>query len=50
MDAKHQTLMDELSKLKGSEFDQAYTKDMVAGHEKAIEQFELEVKNGRDPR
>ena len=40
--------MDELSKLKGAEFDQAYTKDMVAGHESAIKQFEIEIKNGRD--
>ena len=48
LDQKHQDLMDELSKLKGSEFDRAYTKDMVSGHEKAIEQFETEVKNGRD--
>ena len=49
LDQKHQELMDELSKLKGSEFDRAYTKDMVSGHEKAIEQFEIEAKNGRDP-
>ena len=49
LDQKHQELMDELSKLKGSEFDRAYTKDMVSGHEKVIEQFEIEAKNGRDP-
>ncbi len=49
LDQKHQELMDELSKLKGTEFDRAYTKDMVSGHEKAIEQFEIEAKNGRDP-
>jgi putative membrane protein len=48
LDQKHQELMDQLSKLKGSEFDRAYTKDMVPGHEKAIEQFENEAKNGRD--
>ena len=49
LDQKHQELMDELSKLKGSEFDRAYTKDMASGHEKVIEQFEIEAKNGRDP-
>ena len=32
-DPKHQELIDELSMLKGSAFDQAYTKDMVSGHE-----------------
>ena len=36
LDAKHQELLEELSKLKGAAFDQAYTKDMVAGHEAAI--------------
>ena len=48
LDPKHQELIDELSKLKGAAFDQAYTKDMVAGHEAAIKQFEFEAKNGRD--
>ena len=48
LDVKHQEMIDGLSKLKGSEFDQAYTKDMVAGHEAAIKQFELEAKNGQD--
>ncbi len=41
-------MFDELSKLKGSAFDQAYAKDMVSGHQKAIEQFEMEAKNGQD--
>ena len=48
LDPKHQELLDDLSKLKGAEFDQAYTKDMVSGHENAIKQFEIEAKNGRD--
>ena len=48
LDQKHQDLIDEVSKLKGAEFDRAYTKDMVAGHEKAIDLFENEAKNGRD--
>ena len=46
VDQKHQQLIDELSRLKGSAFDLAYTKDMVSGHEKAIEQFENEAKSG----
>ena len=48
LDAKHQELLEELSKLKGAAFDQAYTKDMVAGHEAAIKLFEFEANNGRD--
>ena len=49
LDQKHQELMDDLSTLKGAGFDRAYTKDMVAGHEKAIALFQMEAKNGRDP-
>ena len=48
LDQQHQDALDKLSKLKGSEFDRAYTKDMVSDHEKAIEQFEIEIKKGRD--
>jgi putative membrane protein len=49
LDPKHQQLLATLSKLKGAEFDRVYAKDMVSGHEKAIEQFEAEAKNGQDP-
>ena len=48
LDPKHQELLDDLTKLKEVAFDKAYTKDMVADHEKAIELFENEVKTGRD--
>ncbi len=48
LDTKHQELLDELTKLKGTDFDKAYTKDMVAGHEQAIKLFEVEAKNGAD--
>jgi putative membrane protein len=48
LDTQHHELLEELSKLKGTAFDQAYTKDMVAGHEAAIKQFEIEIKTGRD--
>jgi putative membrane protein len=49
LDQRHQALLDQLSQLKGIAFDRAYTRDMVSGHQKAIEQFEAEAKNGRDP-
>ena len=48
LDSKHQELLDDLTKLKEVAFDKAYTKDMVADHEKAIALFENEVKTGRD--
>jgi putative membrane protein len=49
LDQKHQELCDQLSKMKGADFDRAYSKDMVSGHEKAVERFEAEAKNGQDP-
>jgi len=49
LDKKHQELFDELSKLKGAEFDRAFAKDMISGHEKVIMKFEAAAKNSRDP-
>ncbi len=49
LDPAHQELLDQLSALKGAAFDQVYTKDMVAGHEKAIATFETEIKSGANP-
>jgi putative membrane protein len=49
LDQKHRELASQLSKMRGADFDQAYTKDMVSGHGKAIEKFETEAKNGQDP-
>lgn len=48
LDKMHQKLVDQLQNLKGTEFDKAFAKDMVAGHEKAIHRFESEAKNGQD--
>jgi putative membrane protein len=49
LDQKHQQLMEQLTKLRGADFDRAYTGDMVEGHQKAIDQFETEAKSGQDP-
>jgi putative membrane protein len=38
----------DLSKLSGKEFDQAYAKEMVQDHEKAVSLFQDEAKNGKD--
>lgn len=48
LDKKHKELFDQLAKLKGAEFDKLYTKDMIAGHEKAIKKFEAEMNNGQN--
>jgi len=46
---KHQELCDHLSKMKGTEFDRAFAKDMVSDHQQAISKFEAESKNGQNP-
>ena len=40
VNAKHQALIDKLSKLSGAEFDKAYANAMVSGHKGAIKEFE----------
>ncbi len=40
VNAKHQALVDKLSKLKGANFDKAYANAMVEDHRKVIKQFE----------
>jgi putative membrane protein len=47
-DAATQETVDRFMKLSGAEFDRAFSKAMVSGHEKAIEKFQAEAKTGRD--
>jgi putative membrane protein len=49
LDKKHQKMVDQMSSLRAGDFDRAYTKDMVSGHEEAIQKFEDEARNGHDP-
>ena len=49
LDKKHQKMFEHMSSLSAGEFDRAYAKDMVSGHEEAIQKFEDEAKNGQDP-
>jgi putative membrane protein len=49
LDQKHQELFDQLSKLKGEEFDRTFAKDLASGHEEAIRKFEEEANHGQDP-
>jgi putative membrane protein len=48
LDAATQERVDRLAKLNGAEFDRAFSRAMIAGHEKAIEKFEMEIKSGKD--
>jgi putative membrane protein len=49
LDAKHQTMHDKLSKLKGAAFDKAYMDGQVQAHQQAVTLFQREAKAGKDP-
>jgi len=49
LDAKHQDMIAQLATFKGTAFDQAYSRDMVSGHEKAIQMFEAQITAGKNP-
>ena len=40
---------DKLAKLNGTDFDRAYIKHMVKDHEKDIQEFKDEARDGKDP-
>jgi putative membrane protein len=46
---KHQDHLEDLSKKNGAEFDKAYMKMMVNGHEDVVKEFEKCSQNGTDP-
>lgn len=46
MSEKDQATCDQLSQLKGDQFDQAYTKAMLKDHEKDVSDFEQEASSG----
>jgi len=49
LDEKHRRALDKLSKMRGSEFDRAYMRDMVQDHEKDVKQFRQESQKASDP-
>src|SRR3954447_5493984 len=49
LDEKHRRTLDKLSKMRGSEFDRAYMRDMVQDHEKDVKQFRQESQKASDP-
>jgi putative membrane protein len=48
VDAKHKAAHDRLSKLSGAAFDRAYMREMVAGHQVAVNAFRTESRIGKD--
>jgi putative membrane protein len=48
LDADGRAAMDQLSSLRGREFDRAYMEMMVSDHEKALADFETESRSGAD--
>ena len=49
LDAKHEKIVDKLSKLSGADFDKEYMKLMVKGHEKDVAAFKKASKDLKDP-
>ncbi|HEX4053218.1 MAG TPA: DUF4142 domain-containing protein [Tepidisphaeraceae bacterium] len=48
LNSKHQEMIDQLNKLGGSEFEQDYINGQVKAHEKTIELFQKEARDGQD--
>lgn len=48
LDAEHQAKSDSLSKLSGKDFDVAYVKAMVEGHQKTLALMQSEASSGKD--
>lgn len=48
LDAKHQAMVDKMSKMSGAEFDKGYVTGMVKGHKETDALFTKEAKSGQD--
>jgi putative membrane protein len=48
LDAKHQSVVDQLTALVGDEFDKAYMTEMIKGHKRAVALYKHEADNGKD--
>jgi putative membrane protein len=49
IDSKHQSRVDKLSKLSGTEFDRTMIKDMTKNHQQDVREFQSEAQGGADP-
>lgn len=48
MGRERQALIDQMARLTGAEFDQAYSKQLVADHQRAVASFDQQALTGRD--
>lgn len=48
LDAKHQAMVDKMSRLNGAAFDKEFAKGMVSDHDKAVKMFQKEASTGGD--
>jgi putative membrane protein len=48
LDAKHQDLVDRLSKMKGAEFDREYMQAMADGHQEVVQELERHADRGAE--
>jgi putative membrane protein len=49
LEAKHKSMVNKLSKLKGEEFDREYIATMVEDHKEDLEKFQRQADKGKDP-
>jgi putative membrane protein len=49
LDEKHQRDVSKIARLKGADFDRAYSKAMLSDHEKDVKEFEKQSTNATDP-
>ena len=49
LDSKHQSRVEKLSKLSGTEFDRAYLKQQLKDHEKNVKEFQRASQDATDP-
>jgi putative membrane protein len=50
LDSKHQSRIDKLAKLSGTQFDRAFIKDELKEHEQDIRDFQREAQGGTEPK
>jgi putative membrane protein len=48
LDAAHDKMIAPLAKLKGAAFDRRFAQEMIAGHQKAIAEYQREAQNGQN--
>ena len=49
LDSKHQSRVDKLSRLSGTDFDRAFLKDEAKDHQRDVSEFQSESRDGADP-